>query len=125
MFFSIAVNAPSASIAVTLPRPTPNMTSISDQQQPTQNAPWAIPSSSASRRSEVPRQRFSTNPSGLRHWSRHRSRSGLNCHSPAAARVAPMISWGWAASHGSVSTAAWMPRSRTQAPRPKAAHTTR
>ena len=26
-----------------------------------------------------------------------------------------MISWGWAASHGRASTAAWTPRSRTQA----------
>ena len=26
-----------------LPRPTPNITSISDQQQPTQKAPWATP----------------------------------------------------------------------------------
>ena len=33
-------------MSVALPSPTPNMTSISDQQQPTQNAPWAMPISS-------------------------------------------------------------------------------
>ena len=30
-------------MALRLASPTPNMTSISDQQQPTQNAPWAMP----------------------------------------------------------------------------------
>ena len=35
----------------------------------------------------MPRQRLMTNPSGLRHSSRQRSRSGLNCHRPAARSV--------------------------------------
>ena len=105
-FFSMAVSPPSTSIALRLANPTPNMISMSDQQQPTQNAPWAIPIAKASRRSDTPRQRFMTNPSGLRHSSRHRSRSGLNCQSPAASSVTPMISSGCAASHGMASTAA-------------------
>ena len=53
-----------------------------------------MPIGNASRRSDVPRQRFMTNPSGLRHSSRQRSRSGLNCHRPAASSVAAMISCG-------------------------------
>ena len=53
------------------------------------------PSRTLSRRSDVPRQRFMTNPSGLRHSSRQRSRSGLNCHRPATSRVVPMITWVW------------------------------
>jgi hypothetical protein len=39
MFFSTAITAPNASIQPRLPTPTTNISSISDQQHPTQNSP--------------------------------------------------------------------------------------
>ena len=39
IFFSMAITAPSASIQPTFPTPTPNIKSISAQQQPTQKMP--------------------------------------------------------------------------------------
>jgi len=39
MFFSTAITVPKANIQPKLPMPTTNISSINDQQQPTQNSP--------------------------------------------------------------------------------------
>src|SRR5207249_2329976 len=46
-FFSSAITAPSPSIQARLPTPTANISSMSSQQQPTQNSPWCTPSANA------------------------------------------------------------------------------
>ena len=74
-----------ASIQPTLPMPTTNMTSISAQQQPTQNAPCARPRPQASRAGLRPRQCAVTCASGLWHRSRQRRFSAENWKSPAPA----------------------------------------
>jgi len=91
MFFSTAITAPSTSIQPMLPTPTPNISNISDQQQPTQKSPWWTPSLSAYTRSFPPLQCSVMKLSGDRHLSRHIYFNGVNWYTPARISVAAPI----------------------------------
>ncbi len=54
-----------------LPAPTTNITTISDQQQPTQKMPWRMPRRRLSRRASTPVQFSTMNDIGERQRSRH------------------------------------------------------
>src|SRR5262249_27217788 len=70
MFFSSAITTPSSSIQIRLPVPTTNISSISDQQHPTQKRPCSIPIRSDCTDLLPPCHRLVRKESGERHLSR-------------------------------------------------------
>jgi hypothetical protein len=89
--FSADTTAATRAIQARFIMPSSTRTSISDQQQPRQNAPCRMPAWTVPSRPRLSRPVLAARKArGDRHWRRQACLTGVSCQSPAtASRTAP------------------------------------